>query len=83
VPITIFSHPSTLQTAQDDDFPPVTVRPNDLVVADIDGVVVVRPEDADRVIELCEKGREVDAKCFQDLKRGRSVAETFKEHRGK
>jgi len=54
-----------------------------VVVADLDGVVVVRPEAVEKVIELAEKGREVDERCRKDLMEGMGVKETFKKHRGK
>lgn len=65
------------------DFPAVTVTPGDLVLADVDGVVVVPPSLAEEVLSLAQQGREVDERCMRDLRSGRGVAETFKEHRGK
>jgi regulator of RNase E activity RraA len=53
------------------------------VIADEDGVVVVRPELLGRVLELVEIGRGVDEKCRVDLEAGRGVQDTFGEHRGK
>ncbi|GAA6060971.1 hypothetical protein JCM10212_006553 [Sporobolomyces blumeae] len=61
---------------------PVTVYPFDLVVADLDGVVVVRPETVERVIELATEARRIDELCRKDLERGKGVKETFKKHRG-
>ncbi|GAA5834777.1 hypothetical protein JCM3766R1_003236 [Sporobolomyces carnicolor] len=75
--------PPDNSTANHDKFGTTTVHPFDIVVADLDGVVVVRPSFVDRVIELAKQGREVDDKCRKDLEDGRGVAETFKEHRGK
>ncbi|GAA5882577.1 hypothetical protein JCM16303_002052 [Sporobolomyces ruberrimus] len=63
-------------------FPPTMVHPFDLIVADLDGVVVVRPHYIQQVIELAKKGREVDEKCRRDLEEGKGVKETFKKHRG-
>ncbi|KDN44093.1 RraA-like protein [Tilletiaria anomala UBC 951] len=64
-------------------FLPLTVHPGDLILADVDGVVCVPPSLAGEVCEMAQRGREVDEKCMADLKKGRPVAETFKEHRGK
>lgn len=74
---------SPISPNPDKAFPPTEVNPFDLVVADLDGVVVVRPEVVDRVIELAEKGREIDERCRKDLEVGKGVKETFKKHRGK
>ena len=53
------------------------------MLADEDGIVVVPQKDVDEVLKRCQRNREVDARCMADLKQGRSIAETFKEHRGK
>lgn len=87
-----FTRPSELQIPltivdptlpKGDEFPEITVHPGDLVLADLDGVVVVRPDVVEKVLELAGKGREVDAKCMEDLKNGKGIQETFKLHRGK
>ncbi|CAO1628480.1 unnamed protein product [Jaminaea pallidilutea] len=72
-----------LRTPSSSTFPDVVVHPADLILADVDGVVVVPRAEVLKVVELAEKGRQVDAKCLEDIKAGRSVADTFKEHRGK
>ena len=82
IPVTIVPHPPTIDS-YNNAFPSVTVNPRDYVVADEDGVVVVRPSDVDAVLEKCRKNRAVDDKCMADLKKGRPVAETFSEHRGR
>ncbi|GAA5992520.1 hypothetical protein JCM10908_000860 [Rhodotorula pacifica] len=64
------------------DFPSTTVKPYDVVLADLDGVVVIRPEVLEEVLEAARKAREVDERCMQDLKAGAGVKETFKKHRG-
>lgn len=63
-------------------FPSMTVEPADLILADVDGVVVVPRSLVIQVIELAKKGREVDERCMKDLREGKGVTETFKKHRG-
>lgn len=64
-------------------FPPVTIHPGDFILADEDGVVVIPQGDVEEVLTRPKHNKEVDARCMADLKKGRSIAETFKEHRGK
>lgn len=77
-----FTRPSQVQVPltiapRDSDFPAVQVWPGDLVLADIDGVVVVGVEMIAEVLELAKKGREVDEWCRGDLLEGKGVGETF------
>ncbi|BGP30296.1 hypothetical protein JCM10296v2_002050 [Rhodotorula toruloides] len=81
VPLTFT--PTSSSCSSDLDFPPTTVHPFDVVLADLDGVVVIRPDILEEALELAEKGREVDERCRQDLSAGKGVKETFKKHRGK
>lgn len=64
-------------------FPSATIHPGDVILADEDGVVIIPKDEVAEVVQRCRKNKEVDTKCMADLKKGRSVAETFKEHRGK
>lgn len=64
-------------------FPPATVRPGDIVVADLDGVVVVPPEHAAEVLKRAISAREADEKVRADLLLGKGVAESMLKHRGK
>ncbi|KAI0705085.1 RraA-like protein [Cerioporus squamosus] len=66
----------------EEEFPAVRVEPGDWVVADEDGVVCVPISKAEEVITLAAKGREIDARCMEDIKAGKGVQETFKKHRG-
>jgi regulator of RNase E activity RraA len=83
----VFQEPVTIHATRADPdapgFPAVTVNPHDIIVADTDGVVVFPPKDVDEVVKLCRKGKEVDDRCMADIKNGRPIQETFKEHRGK
>lgn len=85
IPLTISDPTLTAASNSTDDpaFPSVTINPGDLILADLDGVVVVSPEMAEGVCEIAQKGKAIDEKCMEDLKQGRTIAETFKEHRGK
>lgn len=86
VPITI-GDPTAEATEGEDvtnpKMPSVTVRPGDLVLADIDGVVVVPPSVAQDVIRLAEKGRREDENCMHDIKAGMSVKDAFAKNRTK
>ncbi|SJX62483.1 uncharacterized protein SRS1_13331 [Sporisorium reilianum f. sp. reilianum] len=86
VPIEI-RDPSTEATDGDavsnPKMPSVTVRPGDLVLADIDGVVVVPPSVAEDVIRLAEKGRREDEMCMRDIKAGMPVKQAFAKNRTK
>ncbi|GAA5999361.1 bifunctional 4-hydroxy-4-methyl-2-oxoglutarate aldolase/oxaloacetate decarboxylase [Rhodotorula paludigena] len=84
VPLSISPAPAGSFT-QDADlaFPPTEVHPYDVVLADLDGVVVVRPSLIEQVLQLAQKGRDVDERCRLDLLEGKGVKETFKRHRGK
>ncbi len=86
VPLTITD--PTLPPSSDDSpsnppFPSITVNPGDLLLADEDGVVCVPPDLAEQAVDLAAKGVEIDARCMEDLQKGRSIKETFAEHRGK
>ena len=80
-PVTITAHPPTIET-YNSLFPALTIRALDVIVADEDGVVVIRPEHVNDVLEACKTNKEVEAKCMKDLQAGRSVGDTLKEHRG-
>lgn len=82
VPVTILPVYET-SVAGEDAFPGITIEPGDLMLADEDGVVCVPPNLLPKVLELVAKGREVDAKCMEDIRAGKGVQDTFKLHRGK
>ncbi|PKI82359.1 hypothetical protein MVES_003749 [Malassezia vespertilionis] len=64
-------------------FPPVTVYPGDLLLADVDGVVSVPQDLVEQVVEHATHGRAVDGLCMQDLRAGHAIQATFAERRGK
>jgi len=64
-------------------FPAITVRPGDMIVADEDGVVCIPLELVRRTAEVAGQGREADARCMEDISAGKGVKETFARWRGK
>jgi len=77
IPITIHPQPA------DSDFPPVSIEPGDIIVADRDGVVCIPKGLVEQIVQLAAKGQEVDARCMEDIKAGTSIKESFKKWRGK
>lgn len=57
------------------------VQPHSLIIADVDGIVNIAPDQIDAVIAQANKSREADRKVMADLHRGVSVSEAFKRHR--
>lgn len=53
------------------------VNPGDILVADIDGVVVVPPSLMENVIDLCAERAEIDEKKFTALRAGESMGPTI------
>ncbi|KAL1736153.1 ribonuclease E inhibitor RraA/Dimethylmenaquinone methyltransferase [Schizophyllum commune] len=84
VPLTIAPIPNLApQPNSEDAFPAAVVSPGDWIVGDEDGVVVVAQSLEQEVVEKALKGREVDARCMEDIKAGKGVQASFKLHRGK
>ncbi|ORY30715.1 RraA-like protein [Rhizoclosmatium globosum] len=67
--------------AEDNQFP-ITVSENDIVIADIDGCVVVPPSRALEVAQLARKIQAQDALCKIDIEQhGSTLVDAFKKHR--
>ncbi|KAJ3295323.1 Transient receptor putative cation channel sub V member 3 [Rhizoclosmatium sp. JEL0117] len=67
--------------AEDTQFP-ITVSENDIVIADIDGCVVVPPSRALEVAQLARKIQAQDALCKIDIEQhGSTLVDAFKKHR--
>lgn len=64
-------------------FPSAEVLPGDWIIADEDGVVCVPQALVDQVVELATIGREIDARCMQDIKAGKGIQASFLKYRGK
>jgi regulator of RNase E activity RraA len=56
---------------------PLTIHPGDLIVADLDGVVVIPPSKVDECLEICEKRTEIDALTVQALESGEEMGATL------
>jgi regulator of RNase E activity RraA len=59
----------------------VIVNPEDVIVADWDGVVAIPPELVEQALEVMKVSVEQDRRCMEDLVDGRGVEDTFKKHR--
>ncbi|KAI6033152.1 ribonuclease E inhibitor RraA/Dimethylmenaquinone methyltransferase [Pisolithus orientalis] len=64
-------------------FPSTEVLPGDWIIADEDGVVCVPQSLVDQVVELATIGREIDARCMEDIKAGKGIQASFLKYRGK
>lgn len=56
---------------------PLTITPGDLIIADLDGVVVIPPNKVDECLEICEKRAEIDALTVQALESGEEMGATL------
>ncbi|WVQ99358.1 hypothetical protein IAU59_006491 [Kwoniella sp. CBS 9459] len=59
------------------------VNPGDIIIADLDGVVVVPQGRVGEVIQVAKEGRDVDENVRKDLELGKGVKETMAKWRGK
>ncbi|TKA80477.1 hypothetical protein B0A55_02314 [Friedmanniomyces simplex] len=57
------------------------IHPGDILVGDMNGVVCIPQALAEKVLDLIPSQVEADEKIAADIKKGRSVAESMKEHR--
>ncbi|KAK0255095.1 hypothetical protein LTR48_001247 [Friedmanniomyces endolithicus] len=57
------------------------INPGDILVGDLNGVVCIPQHLAEKVVELIPSQLEADEKVAADIKNGRLVAESMKEHR--
>ena len=64
------------------EWPATTVNPSDLILADVDGVVVVPANMLDEVLQAAAEGKEVDERCMTDILAGKGVKNSFEKHRG-
>ncbi|KAG9302704.1 hypothetical protein G9A89_005178 [Geosiphon pyriformis] len=79
-----YTHPAAINLPiiiNGDYDPAIVVNPEDLIVADLNGVVCIPKEYLDHVLDLSKKQVNIDTKIKQDLGKGISIAEAFKRHR--
>ena len=55
----------------------IEIMPGDVIVADADGVVVIAPEDIERLLPACEQIQAAEDASARALASGKSVKETF------
>ncbi|OCF31427.1 hypothetical protein I316_06829 [Kwoniella heveanensis BCC8398] len=60
-----------------------TINPGDIIIADANGVVAIPHGLAEKVVEIVPQLVKADQACLKDVLDGRSVTETFKDHRGR
>lgn len=51
------------------------INPGDILVGDIDGVVVVPPDLAGEVVQLCRERADMDEKMFEGLRKGERMGD--------
>ena len=56
---------------------PLTINPGDLIVADLDGVVVVPPSKVDECVQICEERAKIDELTVQALESGEEMGATL------
>jgi len=80
-----FTRPSAINvpvTLNGNYDPPIVIRPGDVIVGDVNGVVCVPAELVEQVVELCEKHVPMDENVKAALLEGMSITEAFKKFRG-
>ncbi|CAG8614650.1 2393_t:CDS:2 [Paraglomus brasilianum] len=80
-----FTRPSEINvpvTLNGSYYPPIVIKPGDVIVGDVNGVVCVPVELVDQVVELCEKLVPMDENVKTALLEGMSITEAFKKFRG-
>ncbi|RKP06342.1 RraA-like protein [Thamnocephalis sphaerospora] len=79
--VSTIGQPLDIRTVPDQ--PPVHILPDDLIMADINGVLRLRRAWIDDILDLCRRQSKIDELCMRDLEAGHPIKETFARHRGK
>ena len=58
-----------------------TICPGDILIGDINGVVCIPQALAEKAVDLIQSQVDADEKVAKDIRRGRTVTESMKEHR--
>ncbi|KAI4719173.1 RraA-like protein [Aureobasidium sp. EXF-10727] len=66
-----------VQFTSDEQQRPLTINPGDLILADLDGVVVVPVEHAEQCLQICEERFEIDEKTMAALQAGEPMGATL------
>ncbi|TKX23780.1 hypothetical protein C1H76_3979 [Elsinoe australis] len=69
--------PVRLQSDEQD----ATINPGDILIADLNGVVCIPKEHAEKIVELMESQAAADEKISADIKAGKTFTEASKLHR--
>ncbi|KAH0362593.1 RraA-like protein, partial [Aureobasidium melanogenum] len=56
---------------------PLTINPGDLILADLDGVVVIPPQHAEKCVEVCEDRFRIDEQTLSALRAGEPMGPTI------
>lgn len=57
------------------------IHPGDILIGDMNGVVCLPSGLAEKALDLIQSQVDADTKVAEDIQKGRSVAESMKEHR--
>lgn len=57
------------------------ISPGDIIIADMNGVVCIPQNLAEKALDLIQSQVDADEKVAADINEGRSVSEAMKEHR--
>ena len=57
------------------------INPGDIVIGDMNGVVCIPQSLAEKALDLIQSQVDADEKVGADIQKGRSVADSMKEHR--
>ena len=77
----IVNEPIVVKAPEGSQYRDVVIRPGDIIIADIDGVVRIPVDQLEAVIERAEVILQQDAACMRALKQGMPLKEAFETFR--